>query len=512
MKLFKILLGIGSLTLLSRIFGFIRDNIIARIFGTGSETDAFFVAFKIPNLIRRISGEGAFTQAFIPILGEYKSKKNSLELKNLVNKTATLMGLLLIIITLFGILSSHWIIQLVAPGFKDNPDKLKLSVELLQITFPYILFISLTSMAGGILNTFGKFFAPAFTPVLLNLSFIFGAIFFAGFFAQPIVILAWSVFFGGLLQLFFQIPFLKQIGLLPKLDFNFNEPGVWKIIKLMGPAIIGVSIVQISMLINNVFASFLESGSVSWLYYADRLMEFPVGILGVTLSTILLPSLSISFSNKNKEKYSSLLNWGIKLALIISAPAAIALYILSIPLVTTLFFYGAFSAKDVFMTNLAVIGYSFGLVALILIKVLASAFYARQNIRTPVKIAVVTLIATQVFNLIFVNLYQHAGLAIAIGLGACVNALLLIIYLLKNRYFSFDHYWFRFLTKLVIALSIMAMCLNIFKGDDYLWYQYSFLDKLMNLSINIVIGASIYLLSLRVLGIKIEDFLRESKY
>ena len=290
--LIKTLLGVSSMTFLSRILGFLRDSIIARVFGVGISTDAFFVAFKIPNLLRRISAEGAFTQAFVPILADYKSKKTKKDTKDLINKVATFLGLSLIFLTTIGIFGAPWLIYVSAPGFAEDQEKFSLTVDLLRITFPYIFFISLVSMAGGILNSYGKFLVPAFTPVWLNLSFIIAALCFADSFTQPVFVLAWAVFIGGTLQLFFQLPFLKQIGLLPKINFNINDPGVWKITKLMGPAILGVSVTQISLLINTVFASFLAVGSVSWLYYADRLMEFPVGILGVALSTVLLPSLS----------------------------------------------------------------------------------------------------------------------------------------------------------------------------------------------------------------------------
>jgi len=347
MNLFKTLFGVGSMTFLSRILGFLRDSIIARVFGAGLATDAFFVAFKIPNLLRRISAEGAFTQAFVPILGEYKTKKSTADVAILVNKVTTLLAIFLVLITLLGVFGAPWLIYMSAPGFAQNPTKFNLTIDLLQITFPYIFFISLVSLAGGILNTYGKFLVPAFTPVWLNLSFIIGALFFSQYFEKPVYVLAWAVFFGGLLQLFFQIPFLKQIGLIPKPDLDLRDAGVWRILKLMGPAVIGVSITQISLLINTIFASFLAIGSVSWLYYADRLMEFPVGILGVALSTILLPNLSKSFASKNNKSYSKLLNWGLKLGLVFAAPAAVALFILSTPLITTLFYYGAFTAHDV---------------------------------------------------------------------------------------------------------------------------------------------------------------------
>ncbi|MEK9777640.1 MAG: murein biosynthesis integral membrane protein MurJ [Methylophilaceae bacterium] len=512
MKLFKTLFGVGSMTFVSRILGFLRDSIIARIFGAGFATDAFFVAFKIPNLLRRISAEGAFTQAFIPILSEYKTQRSERDVSILVSKVATLLGLFLILITVLGVFAAPWIIYVSAPGFIDNPTKFELTVDLLRITFPYIIFISLVSFAGGVLNTYGKFFVPAFTPVWLNVSFIIGAIFFSHHFDQPVYVLAWAVFLGGVLQLFFQVPFLKKIGFIPNVNIDFKDEGIWRILKLMGPAVIGVSITQISLLINTIFASFLASGSVSWLYYADRLMEFPVGVLGVALSTILLPNLSKSFSGSNVHEYSKLLNWGLRLAIIFAAPAAVALFILSVPLISTLFYYGAFTAHDVTMTHYAVMAYSVGLIGLILVKVLAPAFYAQQNIKTPVKIALFTLLCTQFMNLVFIGFLKHAGLALAIGLGACINAGLLYFYLQKQKLFQLDSGWAVFLLKILGAVILLAIFLIFYRGDIGLWTSYSFLQKIQNLFILITLGAIIYFASLKMFGINLKALFKESHH
>ena len=508
-NLVKSLAGVGGMTILSRILGFLRDSIIARIFGVGISTDAFFVAFKIPNLLRRISAEGAFTQAFIPILAEYKSKKTPEETAILINKVATLLGLFLITLTLAGIFGAPWLIYLSAPGFASDPEKFNLTVDMLQITFPYIFFISLVSMAGGILNSYGKFLVPAFTPVWLNISFIVAALYFSDSFSQPAFVLAWAVFIGGILQLFFQLPFLKQIGFLPKFDLNINDPGVWKITKLMGPAILGVSVTQISLLINTVFASFLAVGSVSWLYYADRLMEFPVGVLGVALSTILLPSLSGSISAKKNKEYSSLVNWGLKLSVLLAAPAALGLFILATPLITTLFYYGAFTEHDVNMTRHALSAYSIGLVALILIKVLAPAFYAQKNIKTPVKIAIFTLFCTQLMNMIFIGFFGHAGLALAIALGACINAGLLFFFLRKDKTFVIEDGWNIYLIKITFGLLVMGGCLYYLKESSDIWLSYSALEKIYNLLFLILVGMASYFASLKILGINLSDFTKK---
>ena len=510
MNLLKTLASVGGMTTISRILGFIRDSIIARVFGVGVSTDAFFVAFKIPNLLRRISAEGAFTQAFVPILSEYKTKKTKIEVNVLISKVATLLGIFLVLITFLGVFGAPWLIYISAPGFISEPEKFNLTVNLLQITFPYIFFISLVSMAGGILNTYGKFVVPAFTPVWLNISFIVAALYFSDFFEQPIKVLAWAVFFGGVLQLFFQIPFLKKIGCIPEINLDLKDKGVWRVLKLMGPAVIGVSIMQISLLINTIFASFLSSGSVSWLYYADRLMEFPAGVLGVALSTILLPNLSKSFSKKKTADYSELINWGLRFGILIAVPAATALAILAIPLISTLFYYGVFTKTDIVMTQYALIAYSIGLVGLILIKILAPAFYAQQNVKTPVKIALFTLFCTQFMNLIFIGYLKHAGLALAIGLGACINAGLLFYHLKKGKVFKLNPGWFMFLIKIFFAAFIMALGLFYFKGTIDLWINYSAFSRFAHLIILILFGAMVYFIILKICKLDITDFFKKT--
>lgn len=510
MNLLKALATVGSMTFVSRILGFVRDSLIAKIFGAGMETDAFFVAFKIPNLLRRISAEGAFSQAFVPILAEYKNKRSYEATHLLINHVCSLLSLFLIAITCIGIFAAPWLVYISAPGFIEHSEKFQLTVDLLRITFPYIFFISLVSMASGILNTFNKFSVPALTPVWLNLSFIFAALFFADYFDRPILVLAWAVFVGGVLQLIFQIPFLREIGFIPKYQLDLKDEGVWRIIKLMGPAIFGVSIAQLSLLINTIFASFLETGSISWLYYADRLMEFPAGVLGVALGTILLPSLSKSFSGKDQKEYSGLLDWGLRLTFILAAPAAVALAVLSLPLIATLFHYGAFNMHDVLMTQQATIAYSFGLMGLIMIKVLAPGFYARQNIKTPVKIALFTLFSTQLMNMIFIGQFKHAGLALAIGLGACLNASLLYYHLRKGNYYKPHAGWGQFLIKLFVALVLMGLTLFYLKGDSSLWLEYSISKRLMYLVMLILAGFVAYFGSLWMMGLRLKSFIRRA--
>ncbi len=519
MNLLNALAKVGSMTFVSRILGFVRDTLIARVFGAGMMSDAFIVAFKIPNLLRRVSAEGAFSQAFVPILAEYKSQRSVDETKTLINRVATWLGIVLVVITIIGMLAAPFIVSLIAPGFRANPDKMQLTVELLRITFPYIFFISLVSMAGGVLNTYNKFGIPAFTPVWLNVAMISAILFFAEHFEQPIKALAWAVFVGGALQLAFQIPFLKQIGMLPKWDLGHDDEGnidkgVVRILKLMGPAILGVSVAQISLILNTIFASFLATGSVSWLYYADRLMEFPTGVLGVALGTILLPSLSKAYASENDSEYSQLLDWGLRLTFILAAPAAVALAILATPLVTALFHYGKFTAFDVAMTQQALIAYSVGLLGLILVKILAPGFYARQNIKTPVKIAVFTLISTQLMNLVFVfglDL-RHAGLALAIGLGACLNAGLLFYHLRKANIYEPQAGWLIFVLKLLVALGVMGVALYFAMGDTGAWLQFGILKRLFYLSSLVLLGALSYFTSLYLLGFRPADYMRRVKH
>jgi putative peptidoglycan lipid II flippase len=513
MNLLKTLFTVGGLTFMSRLLGFVRDTLIARVFGAGVMTDAFFVAFKIPNLLRRISAEGAFSQAFVPILAEYKKQRTQNETHALINHVATLMGLFLVIITIIAMLAAPWIVQVSAPGFVADVSKFKLTVDLLRITFPYILFISLVSLAGGVLNTYGNFSTPAFTPVWLNVSFITAMLFIAPYFNNSIQVLAWAVFVGGILQLFFQLPYLKQLGLVPRISFDLEDQGVWRILKLMGPAVFGVSIAQISLLINTIIASFLVSGSVSWLYFADRLMEFPTGLLGVALGTILLPSLSKSVADKNDSEYSQLLDWGLRLTFMLALPAAVALAVLAVPLVTSLFKYGAFTAHDVIMTKTALMAYSLGLLGLILVKVLAPGFYSRQNIKTPVKIAIFTLIVTQLMSVFFVfgldlKAFKHAGLALAIGLGACVNAGLLFYHLRKDGFYQAQAGWSVFIIKLIIAVTIMGLAIYFAAGDEQLWLDYTLIEKMLRLVGLLLLGVVTYFGVLWIVGIRVQDFMR----
>lgn len=522
MNLLRALATVSSMTLVSRILGFVRDLLIARLFGAGLATDAFFVAFRIPNLLRRLFAEGAFSQAFVPVLSEYRTRRGDADTKLLVGRTATLLALALLAVTVVGVAAAPAVVYVSAPGFAATPAKFDLTVAMLRVTFPYILFISLVSLAGGILNTWSRFAIPALTPTLLNLSFILGALFLAPYFDPPAMVLAWSVFAGGILQLAFQIPALVRIGMLPRPRLDIWEPGVKRILMLMGPAVLGVSVAQVSLLINTIIASFLGDARVSWLYYADRLMEFPTGLLGVALGTVLLPSLSKYHAQSSDGEYARLLDWGLRLTLILAAPAAVALALLSVPLVTTLFHYGQFGEHDVWMTRQALVAYSVGLLGLILVKVLAPGFYARQNIATPVRIAILTLIVTQAMNALFVlslkqgglevstGIGPHAGLALAIGLGACLNAGLLYRKLRQHGIYAPQPGWGAFTLKVSVGLGTMALALWLAMGPAAWWLSASGWARVAAVAGLVVLGGAVYFGSLALLGFRLRDFSRRS--
>ena len=510
MNLLKTLATVSSMTLLSRVLGFVRDFVIARTFGAGMLTDAFFVAFKLPNLLRRLFAEGAFSQAFVPVLGEYKNRRGADETRQLVDRVVSLLFLVVLTVTLLGMAAASLLVYISAPGFTDDPEKFALTVQLTRITFPYILFMSLVALAGGVLNTWSRFAVPAFTPVLLNVSFILMALYAAPHFEPPIMALGWAVFLGGALQLAFQLPALRRIGMLPRFSLTLRDDGVRRIFRLMGPAVLGVSVAQVSLLLNTVFASFLATGSVSWLYYADRLMEFPAGMLGAALGTVLLPSLARYHAGEQHDEYSQLLDWGLRLTFLLAAPAALALAILAVPLITTLFYHGAFTATDVLMTRNALLAYSVGLLGLILVKVLAPGFYARQNVRTPVKIALLSLAATQIMNLLLIGSLQHAGLALSIGLAASLNAGLLYLGLRRQGVYTPQPGWFLFYGRLALAMAAMGATLWFTTGDANAWLNWKLGERLLRLSLVIAIGATVYFATLWVAGFRVRDFRRNA--
>jgi len=494
------------MTLLSRTLGYVRDFFIARVFGAGLATDAFFVAFRIPNLLRRLFAEGAFSQAFVPILAEVRNRETAADTKALVDCVSTALFLALLAAAAAGMALAPLVVYVTAPGFAAEPGKFELTVAMLRITFPYIVFISLVALAAGVLNTWSRFAVPAFTPVLLNVSFIVSAAFFADRFEPPIVVLAWAVFAGGLAQLALQLPFLWKIGMLPRWRLDFRHPGVSRVLKLMAPAVFGVSVSQVSLLINTIFASFLVTGSVSWLYYADRLMEFPAGVLGAALGTILLPTLSKHHAGGATAEYSRLLDWGLRVTVLLALPAAAALAVLAMPLIATLFHYGRFSAEDAWMTREALVAYSLGLIGMILVKILAPGFYARQNVVTPVQIGLVTLAATQAMNLAFIGPLKHAGLALAIGLGACLNAWLLYLMLRKQSIYTPQAGWLAFALKVGVSVIAMVAALHFAMGPAAAWLAATWQWKLGMLAGMVLLGVAVYGACLLTLGFRLHHF------
>jgi putative peptidoglycan lipid II flippase len=511
MSLLRAAASVSGMTLLSRITGFVRDTLIAVLFGAGALTDAFFVAFRIPNLLRRLFAEGAFSQAFVPVLGEYRTRAGDEATRELAAKVLGVLAVALFVATLAGVVAAPLVVYATASGFAADAEKFGLTVTMVRICFPYILFISLVSFCAGILNTYGSFKAPAFTPVLLNLSFIGFALWLSPHLQRPIVALAWAVLAGGIAQLAFQVPFLRRIRMLARPRWDPRDEGVRRILRLMGPAALGVSVAQVSLLINTQIASHLGDGPVSWIYYADRLMEFPSAMLGVALGTVILPSLVRRHAAEDAAGYSRLLDWGLRVTLLLSAPAAVALALLAVPLVSTLFWHGdVFTRHDVIMTRHALIAYAAGLTGIILVKILAPGFYAKQNIRTPVKVAIVTLVVTQLLNALFVPFLRHAGLALSIGLGACFNSAWLWWLMVRNGMYRPEPGWAAFLVKLAVALYMMGGALWYAMGTESSWFEIAAGPRALKLAIVIAAGAAAYFGSLAAMGFRIRDFSRQS--
>lgn len=497
------------MTMISRVLGFVRDMVIARLFGAGSGADAFFVAFRIPNFWRRLFAEGAFSQAFVPVLAEYKEQRAHEEVRLLADHVTGALGLVLFGVTLFGVIAAPLLVVIFAPGFLDEADRYDLTVTMLRITFPYLLFVSLAAMSGAILNTYGRFGVPAFTPVFLNLAMIGCAIWLAPRLEHPVTALAWGVFLGGLMQLLFQLPYLKRLRLLPRLRWGWRDDGVRRIIKLMLPAIFGVSVTQINLLFDTLIASFLVAGSVSWLYYSDRLVEFPLGVFGIALATVMLPNLSREHAQASTEKFSQSLDWAMRWVLLISTPATIGLVLLAGPLLTTLFRYGEFDAHDVLMSSYSLMAFGVGLPGYIFIKILAPAFYARQDTRTPVRIGVIAMLTNMLLNVLFVIPLAkfgvgHAGIALATALAAFLNAGLLYGALRKTGAYQAAPGWRAFAARIAGASLIMAAVLWVAMGDLSQWLQWPAVTRGGRLVLLIAAAALAYLVSLWMFGLRLK--------
>lgn len=506
-KLFKSTAIVSSMTFLSRILGFIRDIVIARLFGAGMGTDVFFVAFKIPNFLRRLFAEGAFSQAFIPVLAEYREKGDG-DLKALIAATSGNLAGILFIITAIGVIAAPFIIMIFAPGFIDQPEKLALASDLLKITFPYLFFISLTALAGSILNSFGKFAVPAITPVFLNITLISSAIWLSPYFDQPITALAWGVFIGGIVQLIFQLPFLIGIGHLPRPTWNRQNSGVKKIFKLMIPAMFGVSVSQINLLLDTLLASFLVTGSISWLYYSDRLVEFPLGVFGIALATVILPNLSKKHATASTLEFSNTIDWALRWIFIIATPAAIGLIYLAEPLLITLFQYGAFTPEHAHQASLSLMAYGLGLLPFIFIKVLAPGYYARQDTKTPVKIGIIAMVVNMVLNIILMLQFAHVGLALATALSAMLNAWLLFQGLRRADVYVPRSGWGGFALKLLLPNLGLMLIIFWLNPDNFDWLADSGPERSGRLLGIIAAAAAAYFILLHIVGIRLKQLLK----
>ncbi|NOQ80209.1 MAG: murein biosynthesis integral membrane protein MurJ [Gammaproteobacteria bacterium] len=515
LKLFKSTLIVSAMTLLSRILGFIRDVIFAREFAASAGMDAFLIAFKIPNFMRRLFAEGAFNQAFVPTLGEYKEKKDKQAVKDLIQHVSGTLGGWLFIITLIGVIAAPIVIMIFAPGYleQQNQSKYELTVNLLRITFPYILFISLVAFAGGILNTYQQFAVPAFTPVLLNVVLISAVYWIVPMMDEPVMGLAIGVFLAGLLQLLFQLPFIARMGFLSWPRWDTQHAGVKKILKLMLPAIFGASVAQINLLLDTIIASLLVTGSISWLYYSDRLMEFPLGILGVALATVILPSLSKQHVSDSKEQFSATLDKAIRWVIYLGVPSAVGLFMLAAPIITTLFGSDKFLKSDIEMSAMSLMAYSFGLVGFILVKVLLPGFYSRQDTKTPVKIGITALIVNMVFNIAIVVPWflldypgAHAGLAIATSISAFTNAFLLYRWLRKHEVYWPAKGWGKVWLQVIVANSVMLMVLWLTKYELEQWLNWPTSERITQLLLSITLAIVAYFACLFILGVRKRNF------
>lgn len=517
MKLLKSTAVVGSMTLVSRISGLVRDVVVARMFGASGATDAFFIAFRIPNLLRRLFAEGAFAQAFVPVLSEYRSQREHAEVRHLVSCVCGTLGLVLLLITVLGILAAPLLVMVFAPGYLDDPERLNLTTEMLRFTFPYILFISLTALASGVLNSYGKFGLPAFTPVLLNLVLIAAALWLSPYFAEPIVALSVGVLLAGVAQLGFQLPALHRLRLLSWPRWNLRDAGVRRIGKLMLPAIIGSSAQQINLVFDSLISSFLAAGSITWLYYADRLVEFPLGVFGIALATVILPSLSAKFASADPERFNRTLDWAIRWAIVIGTPAMIGLIVMAGPLIASIFQYGKFSENDARMTQYALTMYSVGLLGYIYVKVLAPGYFSRQDTKTPVKYSIISIAIKMLLTVIIVPAMMlgdffapHVGLAFTTAFAAILNAALLYRGLRRDRIYQPLPGWLRLIIKVAVASAVMVAVLLLADLSNAAWLSRSLFARAGYLCWWVCAGVAAYFAALFVMRVDFKALLRHA--
>lgn len=500
---------VAVMTLVSRVLGFVRDMLLAILFGASAGMDAFLVAFKIPNFLRRLFAEGAFAQAFVPVLAESRSRDSQQHTRELIAQVAGTLAGVLAVVTVLGVLAAPGLIWLFAPGFADEPEKFALATDLLRVTFPYLFFISLTALAGAVLNTYGRFALPAIAPALLNLCLIGAATLAAPRFDQPVMALAWGVLLAGVVQLALQLPAVWRIGLLPRPRWGWATAGVRRVIRLMLPILFGSSVAQLALLLDTILASLLITGSVSWLYYSDRLMEFPLGIFTIAIATVILPGLSRQHASRDAAGFSRTLDWALQLVLLIALPSAVGLLILAGPLLTTLFQYAAFTPTDVIMSRYSLMAYAFGLVGFSLVKIATPAYFSRQDTATPVRIGIVSLLVGMSFNLAGVSLAlqqgwlaPHAVLAVGTSLGAFLNAALLFRGLRRSKvYLSQLNWWWRG-AQMLIANVILAVVLLWLTPPLAWWFAADAASRAGELAGLIAAAALAYFAALFLLGLR----------
>ena len=502
---------VSVMTFISRMVGFVRDMVLANFFGAQAGMDAFFVAFRIPSFMRRLFAEGAFAQAFVPVLAEYQKTRSPEDVRTFIARIAGYLSSILTLVTIIGIIASPLIILLFAPGFSHDGMRSDLATVMLRITFPFLMLVSLTAMAGAVLNTYGYFGVPAFTPVLLNICMILAAIYLCPNLPQPVVGLAWGVLIAGVAQLLFQLPFLYQKSLLIRPRIVRDDPGVNRVLKLMIPALFGVSIAQLNLMVDSIFASFLKVGSVSWLYYTDRLTDFPLGVFGVAIATVILPHLSRKHAEQSEAQYSRALDWGLRSILLIGIPAGIGLALFAMPLIASCFAYGKFHAYDLIQTQKSLITLASGVPAFMMVKVLASGFYARQDIRTPVKVGAVSMIVNTLLCILFIGFFAHAGLTLASALAGYVNCGLLLFLLVKRGVFKPSPGWLKYSMQLLIANGAIAVYLLFVNGTVDYWLSFPPLTRLSLLLAHVFVVVVIYLLILGLTGLRFSHFRGQMK-
>jgi len=500
----------GSMTMVSRVLGLIRDIVIARVFGVGDGTDVFFLANRIPNFLRRLFAEGAFNQAFVPVLSEYRTKHSHSEVQQLVNSVAGTLGLILLVVTVVVVVAAPLISIPIAYGFMDEPGKFELFVQMLRLTFPYLLLISMTAFCGSILNSYDRFAVPALTPALLNISLIGCALLLAPYMGRPELALAWGVLVAGVVQLIFQLPFLARINLFPLPRLNTQHEGLKRIKSLMIPALFGVSVSQINLLLDAFIASLLMSNAVSWLYYSDRLVELPLGVFGIAIATVVLPSLSRKNAAQSMDEFAQTLDWALRLVCLISIPATLALMIIAEPLLVTLFQNDRFTTNDVMRVTVSLQAYAFGLIAYMGIKIFAPGYFSRQDTKTPVKIGIVAMAANMVLNIVLVFGFNlgHVGLALATSLAAFVNAGLLFLGLWRKKLIRRQPGWPLFTLRVVFANTLMVVFLVLVAGDWQEWLTWGMNTRVWQLAVLCVGGFLVYTASLYISGLRFIDLHR----